>query len=302
VSAPVQRRIDALAIGVVVLLCVLWGLQQVAIKQAIAGGLPPVLQAALRSAFAGLLVAGWIWTRQGPDKLLEMVRSGGPRWPGLALALIFAVEFLVFYPGLQLTTAARGVLFFYTAPFFTAIFAHWFIPGERLRARQVLGLLVAFAGVALAFASGLFAPGGSLIGDAMCCFAGVLWGLNTAMIKAHPKLRAATSAQSQLYLLGGSAPFMLLAAWFAGDLGHMPVATHLAWAALAYQVVVVAFASYLAWYWLLTRYPVTQIAGYTFLTPLFGILAGTVLLGEPVSAALFAGLGAIALGMRLLRK
>jgi drug/metabolite transporter (DMT)-like permease len=282
-SAPAQRRIDALAIGMVVLLCVLWGLQQVAIKQAIAGGLPPVLQAALRSALAGLLVAGWIWIRQGPRALMDMVRSGGPRWPGLVLALVFAVEFLVFYPGLRLTTAARGVLFFYTAPFFTAIFAHWFIPGERLRARQMLGLVVAFAGVALAFATGLFAPGGSLLGDAMCCFAGVLWGLNTAMIKAHPKLRAATSAQSQLYLLGGSAPFMLLAAWFAGEPGHMPVATTLAWAALAYQVVVVAFASYLAWYWLLARYPVTQIAGYTFLTPLF------------------AGLGAIALGMRLLR-
>ena len=67
------------------------------------------------------------------------------------------------------------------------------------------------------------------------------------------------------------------------------------------KVVVVAFGTYLTWFWLVTVYPTTQIAGYTFLTPLFGILAGAVLLGEHASVALFGGLVAIAVGMRLLR-
>ncbi len=296
-----RAKVDGRAILVLIGLCALWGLQQVAIKLSLGQGLPPFFQAAFRSGVAALMVVGWIAIREKPGALVGMLSKGSARWPGLLIAMVFALEFLVIYPGLRLTTAARGVLFLYTAPFFTAIGAHLFLPGGRLGVRQMLGLLVAFGGVAIAFAHGLSAGGGSIRGDLMCGAAAMLWGAATVIMQANPKLRKLPSAQLLLYQLGGSAPVLLAAAILAGDLDHFPDASALAWISLLYQTVVVAFASYLAWFWLVSVYPATQIAGFTFLTPLFGILAGSLLLGEPTSAALFAGLAAIAVGMRLLR-
>ena len=292
---------DARAISLLVLLCALWGLQQVAIKQAFAGGLSPFLQAGLRSALAALLVAVWIGLREGRGALRRLLDPALALWPGLAIAAIFAAEFLLLYPALRLTTASRGVLFLYTAPFFTALGAHLFIPGERLRPRQAAGLAIAFLGVALAFAQGLAEGGGSVLGDAMCVLAALGWAANTITVRVSPGLRATPASGLLLYQLGGSAPVLLIAAGFVGDLGHFPNATAIAWAALFYQTVIVAFASYLVWFWLITVYPATVVSGFTFLTPVFGIFAGALLLGEPTAWPLFAGLGAIAIGMRLLR-
>lgn len=297
-----QRRdtVDATAIGIMVLLCALWGVQQVTIKQAMAEGLAPVAQAGLRSAGAAICVAGWIGWRERPGAFFSMVRRGGARWPGLMIGLIFAAEFLALYPGLRLTSASRGVVFLYTAPFFTAIGAHLFLPAERLRTRQMLGLGIAFGGVALAFAQGL-AGGGNLLGDLLCGLSAVAWGATTVLVKANRALRLIPASHLLLYQLAGSAPFLLGVAWLHGDFAQIGVASTLGWALLFYQTVIVAFASYLTWFWLVTIYPATVIAGFTFLTPLFGILAGALLLGEPLSALLFVGLAAIVLGMRLLR-
>lgn len=296
-----RSKVDLRAIVLLVFLCALWGMQQVAIKQAMVEGLPPFLQAALRSLIAASLVALWIILRDGSGALTGLFARGSGRGPGLAMATCFSIEFLLLYPGLRLTSASRGVLFLYTAPFFTALGAHLFLPGERLRPRQMLGLVIAFGGVAAAFAQGLMQGGGSLLGDAMCAGAALGWGINTVLVKASPGLRATSPAGLLFYQIGGSTPILLLAAWIVGDLGHFPEASHFAWASLFYQSVAVAFASYLAWFWLVSTYPATQIAGFTFLTPIFGIAAGALLLHEPLSAALFVGVAAIAVGMWLLR-
>lgn len=296
-----RSKVDLRAIALLVFLCALWGMQQVAIKQAVGEGLPPFFQAALRSLIAAILVALWIVLRDGSGALTGLFARGSGRGPGLAMAICFSIEFLLLYPGLRLTSASRGVLFLYTAPFFTALGAHLFLPDGRLRPRQVLGLVIAFGGVAAAFAQGLMSGGGSLLGDVMCAGAALGWGINTVLVKANAGLRGTTPAGLLFYQIAGSTPILLLAAWFAGDLGQMPVATHFAWASLFYQSVVVAFASYLAWFWLVSTYPATQISGFTFLTPVFGIAAGALLLHEPLSAALFVGMAAIAVGMWLLR-
>jgi drug/metabolite transporter (DMT)-like permease len=295
-----QRRdhVDARAVALLVLLCATWGLQQVAVKVAVTGGLPPVLQAGIRSLVAGALVCGWIGLRQGSAALFALFRRDAALRPGLIIALLFACEFLLLFPGLQLTTASRGVLFLYTAPFFTALGAHLFLPAERLRPRQALGLLVAFLGVAIAFAGGL-GQGGSLRGDLLCLGGAVMWGATTVVVKANPSLARTSPARVLLLQLLGSAPVLLLASWLLGEMHAWPQATALAWGGLFYQTAIVAFASYLAWFWLVLVYPATRIAGFTFLTPLFGILAGAVLLHEHASLALLAGVVAIAIGLRL---
>jgi drug/metabolite transporter (DMT)-like permease len=293
--APVSKqRLDTTAIATLVVLTMMWGVQQVSVKVAITEGMPPALQAALRSLVAAICVFAWIAIRGGTSDLLSRKTLA----PGILIGVMFGAEFLVLYNGLKLTTASRGVVFVYSAPFFTALGAHLLIPAERLRPIQFLGLLIAFAGVGIAFAEGLLAGGGSLTGDLMCLAGGALWGLTTLAVKAIPSLSRAPAAKLLWLQLAFSAPLLLLAAWFAGDFTTAHP-SNLAWLLWFYQTVIVAFASYLVWFWLVVTYPAGRVASFTFLGPVFGILAGVVLQGDHFTWALLAGLIAISIGLRL---
>ncbi|HEY6431416.1 MAG TPA: DMT family transporter [Acetobacteraceae bacterium] len=293
---PVTRgRIDALAASILISCCALWGVQQVAIKAAAADGLPPLLQAFLRSALAAVLVCLWAGRRGTGQGLFA---RDGSLWAGCGIAVLFAVEFLFLYPGMQLTTASRGVVVLYTAPFWVAAGAHFLVPSERLRPRQVVGLVAAFIGVGCAVADGLLHGGGSLTGDAMVGLAAAAWGLTTVAVKASPRLRVLSPAKLLLYQLGGSAPILLAFAAWQGQLSFAGT-TPAGWAWLAYQTVVVAFASYLIWFWLITHYPAGRLSAYTFLSPLFGIAAGALILGERASIELGLALLFVAIGIRL---
>jgi drug/metabolite transporter (DMT)-like permease len=293
-------RLDAKAMMILVVLCALWGFQQVCVKVALAGGVPPITQAFVRSGGAALLLFAYVWLREGTRAARRLFVVDAAFGAGAVVAVLFAVEFLLLFPGLKLTTASRGVVFLYTAPFFTALGTHFFIPAERLQTRQAIGLVVAFGGVAIAFADGFFGGGGSLAGDALCAASALAWGATTVVVKASPALLNAGANRVLLFQLGGSAPLLLIGAIASGELNGWPQVTVLAGAALAYQTVVVAFASYLVWFWLVLAYPANRLSGFTFLTPVFGILCGALLLGEPVGFPILVGLVAIAAGLRLL--
>ncbi|HET9018921.1 MAG TPA: DMT family transporter [Acetobacteraceae bacterium] len=295
-------HLDTRAIAVVVLLCALWGVQQVTVKVALHDGFPPLLQAAVRSAGAAILCAAWIGGREGANGLRASLGGLAAARVGLATAALFGAEFTAIYLGLRLTSASRAVLFLYTSPFFTALGAHLLLPRERLRAAQVAGLAVAFAGLLVAFSEGLRHGQGSIAGDALCTLGGALWAMLTLTMKASPSLRRARASGMLLYQLAGSAPLLLGGAAALGELAHPLHADALAWACVLYQTVIVAFASYLAWFWLVVRYPVGKLSGFTFLTPLFGILAGGLLLGETLSVGLFVGVAAICTGLQLLNR
>jgi drug/metabolite transporter (DMT)-like permease len=293
-------RLDLLAIAVVTLLCALWGLQQVAAKVAIAGGLPPLLQCALRHAVAAVLLCLYVAWRQGGAGLGVMFRRDGGLRPCLVVGTLFALEFVALFPGLALTSASRGVIFLYTAPFFTALGVHLLVPAERFGARQAIGLGVAFSGVAVAFADGLFNGGGSVVGDLLCLLAGALWGITTVVLRSSPGMMRVPATRVLMYQLGLSAPLLVACSLLVGEHTAWAEVTTLAWLSLFYQTVIVAFASYLAWMWLVLVYPAGALAGFSFLTPLFGILAGVLLLGEHAGPALLVGLVAIAAGLMLL--
>lgn len=290
-----KTQLDTTAMVLMVVLCAAWGLQQVAIKVANAG-ISPVWQASLRSMGAALLV--WVWAAQRGIPLLE--RDGTLR-AGLLSAALFAGEFALIYGGLSYTAASRGVVFLYTAPFMIALGAHCFLPGERLRPLQWLGLACAFAGILAAFGESLGLPTqNQLLGDAMLFLAAALWAATTLVIKGSV-LAKVSPAKTLLYQLAGSAlllPFISLA---LGEPGVVAL-TPLVLAAVAYQTVLVAFASYLAWFWLVANYPAGRLAAFSFLTPLFGVLAGAVLLEERISAALAAALGLVVLGIWLVNR
>ena len=296
---PRRDRLDALAIGLVVGLCALWGVQQVSVKVATADGLPPLLQCALRSAGAAVLCALWIGRRGGLRAALGDARAARA---GLLTALLFGTEFMAMYVGVQRTSASRAVLFLYISPFVTALGAHFLLPEERLRPAQALGLAIAFAGLVAAFGEGVAGGRGALAGDALCALAGALWAATILVIKASPSLRRATPAGLLLYQLAGSVPLLLAGAALRGEFAAPLHPGALAWASLFYQTAIVAFASYLAWFWMLLEYQAGRLSAFTFLVPLFGVLAGGLLLGETLSFGLLAGLLAICAGLRLINR
>lgn len=282
-AQSLRKPLDGFASLVMVGLCVLWGLQQVAIKAA-APAMNPVLQVGLRSLLAAVLVAGLMMARR--ESL--SVRDGTLR-AGVLVGLLFGGEFLVVALGLNFTTAGHMAVFLYTAPIFTALGLHGLVKEERMKRRQWIGVAVAFAGIAVAFSGALFAPGGShlLLGDALGILGGILWAATTLVIRAS-RLSEAAPTKTLLYQLSGAAVMLLPVAWCGGHFHSIVPSTSL-WGNLLFQTVIVAFASYLFWFWLMRKYLASRLSIFSFLTPLFGITFGVVLLHEPLDPRFILG-------------
>ncbi len=292
-----RQPVDATAFSLMLLLTAIWGFQQVTIKVA-AADVSLVMQAAIRSISATLLVFAWARTRG-----VALFGRDGTLWPGVLAGLLFGGEFIFIYAGLAHTAASRMVVFIYLAPPLTALGLHWFVPGERLSARQWAGILVSFAGLALAFAEGFSAAAGgaTILGDLFGVIGAALWAATTVLIRATALARV-TATKTLFYQLAVSALMLPLASALLGEPGVVRL-TPLALAALAYQGVIVAFASYLTWFWLLRRYLAGRLAVFSFLAPLFGVAFGVLFLSEPLTpafsaAALLVGAGIVLVNLR----
>lgn len=294
-----KTQLDALAVGLLLLCTALWGLGQVAAKVTLAE-VPPLLQAAVRSLGAALLLALWARSRG----LVLFQRESRPQDStlrgGLLAGSLFAAEFACIFIGLQYTSASRMAVFIYLAPFVVALGMPLISRQERLGGWQMLGLAGAFSGVVWAFAEGFAAPAvGPLqwLGDALGLLAALLWGLTTLTLRATALSRALPE-KTLMYQLLVSGLALGAAALVAGETWPQRLTAAAAWP-LAFQTVVVTFASYLVWFWLLRHYPATRISAFTLLTPVFGLLAGVALLGEPVTPRLLVALVAVCGGIAL---
>jgi len=292
-----KTHLDTLAISTLVFCCLLWGLNQVAAKAAMPD-VPALWQAALRSVLGTLLVGAWAAWRGVPIFVRDATWRGG-----LLAGALFGAEFLCIFIGLQYTTASRMVVFIYIAPFVVALGMPFIARSERLSRLQMIGLLIAFAGVAWAFEEGFHAPAAGphqLFGDALGVVAGVLWGATTLAIRAT-KLSSAAAEKTLLYQLAVSGVILLAAALMTGT--KLPAAlSPLAWSAMGFQIVVVTAFSYVLWFWLIGHYPATRLASFTLLTPVFGLVLGALLLGEAITARLVVALLAVATGIVLVNR
>lgn len=292
----VSRRpsIDAFAAGTMVVLCLCWGLNQIAVK-VVNQGLQPVFQAGLRSLFAALIVYAWCRYRR-----IALFQHDGTLVPGIVAGLLFGIEFIFIYIGIDYTSVARGIVCVYTAPFIVAAGAHFLIPGERLTVTKVIGLLAAFAGVLLIFSDELSLPSpNAVIGDVLCLLAGFAWGAATLCVRVT-RLADVPAEKTLLYQLAVSAILMLVIAPFYGPL--LREVTVLVGGAMLFQIVVVGAFSYVTWFWMLRRYQASQLAAFTFLTPVFAVILGNLLLAEPVSMRLAAALALVAAGIAIVSR
>lgn len=283
------------------MLCASWGLQYVCVKITNTG-ISPVLQGGLRSAFAAVLLYLWMLYKKEP-----FFEKDNSFLPGILLGLLFSVEFILVYLGISLTNASRAAIFLYTSPFFVAIGAQLFLPNEKMRSLQVIGLFCAFIGVIVAFSESLFgATGQSLmtsnmfIGDLLILIGAVLWGASTVLIKAS-SLANTRPSKTLLYQLVLSGVLLPVTSLLLGEEGVTKLSPLIV-VSFLYQVIWVAFITFLIWFWLIRHNPASLIASYTFLTPIFGVLAGVLLLGEAMTMQLVIALILVGLGIYLVNR
>ncbi|HJX38042.1 MAG TPA: DMT family transporter [Anaerolineae bacterium] len=277
-------------------LCFLWGGNQVSIKIS-NQGIPPLLAAVSRSGIASLLL--WVYARSKGQGVLV------PRKDlkhAAFIGLLFGVEFVFLYWGLVFTHASRGIIFFYLQPFWTAIGAHFLLRGDRLNAPKVAGLVVAFFGLLAAFWARSTTLGPLYwVGDLMQVGGGLCWAATTLYIKRMAGSESHTHYQTMFSQLFFSIPVLGLA-WLVFQRGD-PVALSAPVAgAFFYQVVIIAFVSYLSWFWMIHHYSVSRLSAFTFLSPLFGVVLSGLILRESIPLLLWVGLALVGAGIFLVNR
>jgi drug/metabolite transporter (DMT)-like permease len=288
------RPLSPGAVALMLVLCLSWGFNQVAVKLALPD-IPPMLQATIRSA--GALIVLFLIARMRGVKMFE--RDGTLR-AGLLAGVIFGLEFLLIYRGLLLTSASRAVVFLYTAPFFVAFGSFLFL-GERLRASQWGGLALCFAGVALAIGiPQADVDANVLLGDLMVVGGGALWGASTLVVKATALIKA-PAEKGLAYQVALSVPILGLAAWIFGEnLTRVP--GPLALSLMVYQAVWVVGLTFLIWFELVKSYSASKLSAFTFITPLFGVLASYFILHDTMSLAFGAAALLVIAGLYLVNR
>ncbi|MGU3576730.1 DMT family transporter [Brucellaceae bacterium C25G] len=288
-SAP----FDGVALALILFLVFSWGLNQVAIKVT-NQGFNPVLMVSARSVLAGILVFLWCQYKKVP-----LFNNDGTFLPGIIAGTLFGAEFILLFVAIDFTSVGRATLMMNMMPFWVAIGSH-FLLGERMTIRSVIGMLIAFAGVFLVFADRVStANPDAYIGDLMALAGGVMWALTNIVIKKSTLNRAAPE-KVLLYQLSVASIIPLPFITLSGPLIRSP--DMLSIFAFFFQAVFIVAFTYLLWFWMLRRYPVSKLSNFAFITPAVGVLMSGILLGEALGWKIFAALTLIALGLIIINR
>ena len=286
-----KNRIDSFGAIVLILFSALLGLNQVLVKL-VNAGMHPVFQAGLRSACAFFPVILFAILAR---KRLSL--TDGSFWPGVLAGSLFALEFTLVFVGLDYTSVARASVLFYTMPIWVAVAAHFLIPGELLTRARICGLALACIGVVVALLHNNDpASDKALTGDVLCLIASVLWAA-IAILARTTNLSKSSPEMQLLYQLAVSAPLLLLGAIWLGETWREPTAFIMA--IFGFQVLVVVSVGFLSWFWVLSVYPAADMAVFSFLAPVFGVVFGFVILKESVGLNVIVALVLVSIGIAL---
>ena len=285
---PVRRPLDLRAVSLVLMLCLIWGFQQVAMK-GVAADMAPIMQLAIRFGAASIFFGIWVLIREGRRALLD-----GTLGSGLLLGLLFSLEFIFMGQSLLHTTAAHTIVFLYTAPIFTALGLR-VLPEERLGRLQWAGIGVAFLGIAVAFLEfGGRSAVELLVGDVLALLSGVSWGFSNVVLR-RGRVGGASTAKTVFYQVATAAILLGVFATATGQTAFTPSALMIA--GLVFQTLIISVVSYGVWFWLLRRYLTSRLMLLSLLTPLFGVMFGVVLLADPVSLRFALGAALVLMGV-----
>lgn len=272
---------------------VLLGVNQVAIKLG-NGGFQPVFMAGIRSLGALLVLLLWMRLRG-----VEFRIRPGTVPSGILLGVLFAIEFSCIFFALDLTTVARTSILFYTMPVWLGFAGHFLLEGERLSPMKLAGQGLAVLGVAIAVLDRGGPGDASLLGDALALLAAMCWAGIALLARGAPVSK--TRPEMQLFWqLAISAPLLLiLSLWFGPFIRDFEI-YHLG--LLIFQIVCIASLGFLFWFWLLSVYPASSVASFSFLTPILGVILGWALLREDLGASIIISLTLVCLGLILINR
>ena len=271
-AIPVRKPLDARAWLLMLMLCLIWGFQQVAIKKVVVD-IAPIMQLTLRFGFAAVFFAAVVLYREGRHAFTD-----GTLRSGLILGALFSLEFIFVGQSLKYTSAAHAVVFLYTSPIFTALGVR-FLPEEHLNRAQWIGIAVAFAGTAVAFLGRHSPMHGLVLGDLLALLGGATWGASNVALR-HGRIGGAIAPKTVMFQVG----IATVVLWIFASLTHQDqvVFSQSAVLSIAFQTIVISISSYLIWFWMLRHYLTSRLMLVSFLTPLFGVLFGAILLGDKV--------------------
>ena len=289
-----KDRIDATGAVILLIIMALLGINQVGIKL-VNEGLAPMFQVGLRSLAAVPIVLIYtLWRAKKIDV------SPAILIPGILCGACFATEFVILFQAIEYTTVSRASVFFYTMPFWVALGAHFLIPEEKLTGMKLAGLALAIAGVTIAL-SDTTSPAGpnGLLGDLMSLVAASLWAA-IAIIARTTRFSSLSPEVQLLYQVVVSAMILMPIVLLFGETFREPTLFH--WIIFAMQVVFVVCIGFLAWFWVLSVYPASDMASFSFLAPVFGVLFGWLLLGEELGWTIIAALILVGAGIVLVNR
>ena len=288
------RPLSPGAVALMLVLCLSWGFNQIAVKLALPD-IPAMMQATLRStaALPVLLFVGWV-------RGARFFARDGSLWPGVLAGLLFSFEFVLIYQGLRFTTASRAVVFLYTAPFFVAL-GSFRLLGERLRSSQWAGLALSFAGVALAIGVPQANVDASVLwGDLMIVGGGAMWGATTVIAKGT-RLRLVAPEKALAYQVAISIPILAAASLLSGEkLTHVP--GWLAISVVIYQAIWIVGLTFTIWFALVQAYSASKLSAFTFITPLFGVVASYLIMHDQLTPAFGAAAILVIAGLYLVNR
>ncbi|MCH9747530.1 MAG: DMT family transporter [Tateyamaria sp.] len=287
-----KTHIDMFGVVALIAIALNFGLNQIVIKFS-NGGFQPLFMACLRSAGAGIVLLIWMRIRKIPFFLPRSSLIFG------ALAgVFFALEFSLLFTALDLTTVSRSSIIFYSMPVWLALILHFAVPDEKLSVLRFIGLLLAMLGVFIALFDRQDEQG-NLLGDILSLFAALCWAAIALLVRITP-LSKISAEQQLLCQLVVSAPILLIMSLGYGTLLRDVEFIHVI--GLAYQIFAIASFGFLSWFWLMKRYPVSLVASFSFLSPVFAVLLGWIILDEQIEVTIWLALGLVAAGLYLINR
>ena len=293
-SEIANEQPNAKVIALVIFLALLWGGNSVSIKIGLQD-IPPLALAVMRFLLGLAVIIFWS-LRQG----VQIRMNRGELFPLIILSTIFLTQIIALNVGTRFTTASHSTIFISTYPFFATLFAHFWVPGDRLSIRKTVGILIAFGGILLTFLKNsqpgeYTSPFGDLAVQTSACLLGLRIVVTKRLVQSiHPY-------RLLVWMLSFSLPcFFVLSFFLEADASYRLSASSLV--AILYQGLVIAGFCFIAWTSVLERYSPSKLVVLFFTTPLFGVLLSYLLLGDEMHISLVAGAGLVAYGIYLVNK
>jgi drug/metabolite transporter (DMT)-like permease len=287
---PVHRPLDVKGAILALVLAVLWGANPVAIKVGLAD-VAPIRMAFFRFAVSAIVIFGYALFTGRRDVLLIPRGQGKPIW---SLGILCVVQIALMNVGIDRTTAAHAVIMVNSYAVHTVVFAHFLLPGDRLSARKLVGVLIAYSGVVILFAPGFAGTGGTLLGDLIISVSALVLAERTVFIAKTVQRVDPVRLMMYQSIIGAAGLLLMSLMW---DVDRPTRWTASLLLSILYQGALIGGFNFVLNAKLLRIYQPSAMATVALSTPIWGVLIAAVIAHEGLSTELLLASALVATGI-----